>query len=129
VAKKTSKRPTESELEILSVLWRRGPATVREVHEALAGHKTIGYTTTLKMMQLMHEKGLLARDASQRSHVYRPALSQAIAQRTMLRTVLDRVFGGSAAKLVVQALGCGEVSPEELAEIRQLLGKLEGEPQ
>jgi predicted transcriptional regulator len=125
--KNSGKKPTAAELEILSVLWRDGSATVREVHDALARRKPIGYTTTLKLMQNMHEKGLVARDESQRSHVYRPALSQASAQRTMLRTVLDRLFGGSAAALVVQAIRWGEISPEELTEIRRLLDGLEGE--
>jgi len=125
--KNSGKKPTAAELEILSVLWQRGTATVREVHDTLAHRKPIGYTTTLKLMQNMHEKGLVARDESQRSHVYRPALSQASAQRTMLRTVLDRLFGGSAAALVVQAIRWGEISPEELTEIRRLLDSLEGE--
>jgi BlaI family transcriptional regulator, penicillinase repressor len=129
MAKRAGKRPTESELEILSVLWQRGPATVREVHEALARHKPIGYTTTLKLMQIMHDKGLVARDESQRSHLYRPVLSQAAAQKTMLRSMLDRVFGGSAARLAVQALQAGDVSRDELDEIRQLLDRLEGERQ
>ena len=109
--KKNSKKPTAAELEILSVLWQRGAATVRDVHDTLARRKAIGYTTTLKLMQNMHEKGLVVRDASQRSHVYRPALSQASAQRTMLRTVLDRVFGGSAAARSVQAIRWGEIRP------------------
>ena len=125
--KNSGKKPTAAELEILSVLWQRGTATVREVHDTLAHRKPIGYTTTLKLMQNMHEKGLVARDESRRSHVYRPALSQASAQRTMLRTVLDRLFGGSAAALVVQAIRWGEISPEELTEIRRLLDSLEGE--
>ena len=94
MVKNSGKKPTAAELEILSVLWRDGSATVREVHDTLAHRKPIGYTTTLKLMQNMHEKGLVARDESRRSHVYRPALSQASAQRTMLRTVLDRLFGG-----------------------------------
>ncbi len=128
MVKKSSKKPTAAELEILSVLWQRGSATVRDVHETLACRKPIGYTTTLKLMQNMHEKGLVVRDESQRSHVYRSALSQAAAQRTMLRTILDRAFGGSAAALVVQAIRSGEISPEELAEIRRLLDGLEGEP-
>jgi len=128
MAKKRTRRPTEAELEILCVLWARRSATVREVHEELARGKPTGYTTTLKLMQIMLDKGLVQRDESRRSHVYRPALSQAAAQRMMLRTLRDRVFGGSAGRLVVQALRAGQVSLEELAEIRRLLDDLREQP-
>ena len=116
-----SLRPTESELEILSVLWRRGQATVRDVHEELAADRDTGYTTTLKLMQIMATKGLVLRDESERSHVYRAALPPATAQRQIVGRLIDRVFAGSASALVQQALDTGTVDAAELREIRRRL--------
>lgn len=113
-------QPTDAELEILQVLWTRGPSTVRDVHEALAA-KEVRYTTVLKTMQVMHEKGLLARDDSERSHVYTAKLKQAATQRRLVREFMDRVFDGAAEQLVLHALSARDVTPEEVAEIRRLL--------
>ena len=113
-------RPTEWELAVLGVVWARGPCTVRRVHEALAG-RGVGYTTTLKIMQIMAAKGLVTRDESRQSHVYAAAVRREPTQRRLLRDVLDRAFGGSAGKLVMAALAAGEISGEELKEIRRLL--------
>ena len=114
-------RPTESELPILQVLWNRGPSTVREVLEVLQVERSMGYTTVLKFMQIMHEKGLLTRDASERSHVYSPAVPPGNTKRQLAGHLVDRVFGGSVRDLVVGALGDKAVSTEELDEIRELL--------
>ncbi|WP_242926155.1 BlaI/MecI/CopY family transcriptional regulator [Pontibacter vulgaris] len=119
-------KPTESELEILQVLWQNGPSTVRFVHEELSKTKEAGYTTTLKIMQIMAEKGMVEPDKSSRSHVYRPLLTEEATQRKLLDRFLDTTFRGSAMKLVMQALGNHQTSPEELDEIRNLLDKLEG---
>jgi predicted transcriptional regulator len=127
MAKKSLPRPTEAELELLQVLWQRGPSTVREIHEALSGEKETGYTTTLKILQKMTDKGLVQRDESRRSHVYRAAWQAEHTQRQLVRSLLRRAFGGSAAKLVVQALSEEKASPDELAEIRTLLDRLEEE--
>ena len=113
--------PTDAELAILQVLWRRGPSTVRQVFEILEPQRGTGYTTTLKLMQNMADKGLVARDQSQRTHVYRPAIAQEPTQRRIVAGLLDRVFAGSTPKLVMQALAAKKVSPEELKEIRRLL--------
>jgi BlaI family penicillinase repressor len=117
----TQPRPTETELEILGVLWRCGSATVREVHEQLGGLRGTGYTTTLKLMQLMAAKGLVLRDESQRSHVYRAVQPQAAAQRQMVGRLIDQVFAGSTSALVQQALEAGSVDVAELKEIRRLI--------
>jgi predicted transcriptional regulator len=114
-------RPTDAELAILRVLWERGPSTVRQVHEALAGERETGYTTTLKLMQIMVEKGLLTRDASSRTHVYAATVPQDQTQRLLVADLVDRAFGGSAAELVMQALSARPVTPEQLEEIRQLI--------
>lgn len=114
-------RPTDAELEILRVLWERGPSTVRLVHESLGDERHTGYTTTLKLLQIMTEKGLVTRDESERSHVYTARLTQGQTQQQLVTDLLDRAFGGSAGKLVMQALASEKASPEELAEIRQLL--------
>ena len=114
-----TKKPTEAELAILRVLWTRGPSTVREVAEAMG--REGAYTTVLKLMQIMTEKGLVKRDDSTRSHVYKPTSSEDKMQKQLVTDLLDKVFAGSAAKLVLQALDTGKASPEELAEIRQLL--------
>ena len=118
-------RPTEAELELLRVLWERGPLTVREVHDGLSGKGT-GYTTTLKILQKMTEKGLVRRDESQRSHVYHPAVAAERTQRLLVRDLVKRAFGGSAGRLVVQALSEKKATPEEMAEIRRLLDEMEG---
>ena len=117
-------RPTEAELAILQVLWGRGPSTVREVHEALA-HRGSGYTTTLKLLQIMTEKHLVDRDESSRSHIYRARLEQRSAERRMVRDLLDTAFGGSAARLVASALADRRASSQELSEIRALLDAAE----
>jgi len=118
-------RPTEAELELLGVMWERGPLTVREVHEGVAGKGT-GYTTTLKILQKMAEKGLVRRDESQRSHVYEPAVAAERTQRLLVRDLVKRAFGGSAGRLVVQALSEKKATTDELAEIRRLLDEMEG---
>lgn len=118
-------KPTDSELEILQVLWQKGEVTVREVNEALNEHKDTGYTTTLKLMQIMHEKGLLERNDTARSHVYRAILSEHQAQQDLLNRFTDTVFRGSAMQLVMQALGNSRTSPEELSQIKHLIEQLE----
>ena len=119
-------RPTDAELEILRALWQRGPSTVREVHEALRG-RGVGYTTILKLLQIMVEKGLASRDETDRAHVYQARLPRAQTERQLVRDLVDRAFGGSAARLVMQALSSRKSSPEELERIRKLLDELEGE--
>lgn len=114
-------RPTEAELEILAVLWHRGTATVREVHDQLAAERGTGYTTTLKLMQLMVGKGLVLRDERERSHVYRAAQQPAVARRQIVGRLIDKVFAGSTSALVQQALDAGSVDAAELAEIRRLI--------
>jgi predicted transcriptional regulator len=118
-------RPTESELAILNVLWQRGASTVREVHEVLGKDKEIGYTTVLKLMQIMTEKRLVKRDESSRTHVYEAAYSQEKTQQQLTLDLLERAFAGSASRLVLQALNSKPTSKEELAEIRKLLDNLE----
>ena len=119
-------KPTESELEILNILWYKDTATVREVHEELSKSKDVGYTTTLKLMQIMHEKGLVKRDESMRTHVYQPAVNREKTQKHLLDKMIDSLFGGSSTQLVLQALGGGEqkVSAEELEQIQTLLNNL-----
>ena len=119
-------RPTDGELEILSVLWERGPSTVREVHDALHEHKPTGYTTVLKLLQIMTEKGLVRRDEEQRAHVYAARYAQEQTQRQLLGDLLDRAFGGSATKLVMQALTTRRASRAELQRIREMLDEMEG---
>ncbi|HZO89628.1 MAG TPA: BlaI/MecI/CopY family transcriptional regulator [Chthonomonadaceae bacterium] len=124
--RKSAPRPTDAELSILRVLWRCGPSTVREVHEQLSRERPMVYTTVLKLLQIMTEKGLVTREDAGRAHIYQAAQSEEYAQRTLVGDLLDRVFGGSAQKLVLQALTARKASPEELAEIRKLLDELEG---
>ena len=114
-------RPTESELAILGVLWSNGPSTVRQVNDILSASRDTGYTTTLKLMQIMAEKGLVTRDERDRSHVYAAKLSQAQTQRQLVTDLVDRAFGGSAAALVLQALSAHQASSEELGEIQRLI--------
>ena len=116
-------RPTDAELAILRVLWERGPATVRQVHEALAGARETGYTTTLKLMQIMTDKGLVTRDESARTHVYVARLSQDQTQRQLVSDLMDRAFGGRSAALVMHALSAQPASADELAEIRRLIAQ------
>src|SRR6185295_12841616 len=116
--------PTAAELAILSVLWREGPRTVREVHDALHPSQGTGYTTVLKLMQLMAQKGLVLRDESQRSHVYRAASAEAHTQRRLVGDLMERAFGGSASQLVLRALSVKRSSAEELEQIRRLLDEL-----
>ena len=110
---------------ILSVLWTNGPSTVREVHDQLKKSRSIGYTTVLKLMQIMFEKNLLLRDDSQRSHVYRPRQKAEKTQKTLVKHMLSRVFSGSVENLVVQALSAKKATPEELAQIRRMLDEME----
>lgn len=117
-------KPTESELEILGVLWQRGLASVREVHEELARSKDVGYTTTLKLMQIMNEKGLVKRDASVKTHIYQAAVSKEKTQKHLLGKMIDGLFGGSSTQLVIQALGNHKTSKEELEAIQNLLNDL-----
>lgn len=126
--KRVLPKPTEAELAILRVLWERGPRTVREVTDALQAERGTGYTTALKLLQIMHDKGLVRRDDSQRTHVYSAVAAAAATQRQLVRDLLDRAFGGSAQQLVLQALSSGKASPAELAEIRKLLDEIELKP-
>jgi len=118
-------KPTESELEILQVLWQHGPSTVRFVNDQLSQKRDVGYTTTLKLLQLMLEKGLVYRDDDTRTHIYRSAVRQEETQGLLLDRFVDTAFGGSAMKLVMQALGNRRTSREELDQIRSLLNEIE----
>ncbi len=120
-------KPTESELEILGVLWQRGLASVREVHEELARNKDVGYTTTLKLMQIMNEKGLVKRDASVKTHIYQAAVSREKTQKHLLGKMIDGLFGGSSTQLVIQALGNHKASRQELDAIQNLLNDLKNQ--
>jgi predicted transcriptional regulator len=119
-------RPTDAELAILRVLWSRGPSTVRQVHEAISRDRETGYTTVLKLMQIMTEKGLVERDESERTHVYQARFTQEATQQRLVSDLLDKAFGGSASQLVMQALAAKPASADELAQIRRLLDELEG---
>jgi len=120
-------KPTESELEILRVLWARTTASVRDVHEELAKHKDVGYTTTLKLMQIMHEKGLVKRDDSIKTHIYQPNVSREKTQKQMVGKMIDTLFGGSPTELVMQALGNHKASAVELDEIQKLIDNLKNQ--
>lgn len=119
-------RPTHAELEILHVLWERGPSSVRDVHDVLQGARVAGYTTVLKLLQIMTEKGLVRRDDRERTHLYKASLSRERTQRQLVSDLLERAFGGSASHLVIQALATRKASAEEIAEIRKLLDRLDG---
>jgi BlaI family transcriptional regulator, penicillinase repressor len=119
-------RPTPGELEILRVLWDRGPSTVREVQDALGAERGAGYTTVLKLLQIMAEKDLVRRDESARAHIYAARVPETQTQRQLVRDLVDRAFGGSAAQLVVQALSGRRASAEEIERIRRLLDEIEG---
>ena len=118
-------RPTDSELEILHVLWQRGPSTVRDVHAELSKSKPIGYTTVLKLMQIMADKGSVRRNEEQRAHVYEARLPREQTQRQLVGDLLDRAFEGSAARLVMQALESKQATAQELTEIRNMLDEFE----
>jgi predicted transcriptional regulator len=122
---KITPRPTDAELAILNVLWERGPSTVREVHDALSQSQDSGYTTVLKLMQIMTDKGLVDRDESQRAHVYTSRLGEQRTQRQLLGDLMERAFGGSPAKLVMQALSTNKASAEDLTAIRHMLDQME----
>ena len=119
-------RPTDAELAILRVLWSRGASTVRDVYDQLNRNAPTGYTTVLKLLQIMTEKGLVVRDETQRAHIYESRYSEQKTQRQLLLDLADRAFGGSSAKLVLQALSGRKTSAEELSAIRDLLDRLEG---
>ena len=121
-------RPTDAELALLRVLWDQGPRTVRQIHEVVSVERPTGYTTVLKLLQIMTEKGLVERDERARTHVYRARLSAGETQRQLVGDLVDRAFGGSAAALVMQALAARRASPEELAEIRRLLDAQKEKP-
>ena len=120
-------RPTESELEILQILWKKGPSTVREINDVLSEmqDKSIGYTTTLKIMQIMYEKGLLQRNDSQRTHIYTSAVKEGKIQSALLDRFLNAAYKGSASKLALQLLGNHKTTPDELAAIKALIDQLE----
>ena len=120
-------RPTDRELSILRILWDNGPSTVRQVNEIMSEDNQTGYTTTLKLMQIMTEKGLVVRDDSQFKHVYKPALTEESTQKLLVGDLLEKAFAGSAEKLVMRALSAKKVSAKELAKIRKMLDELKGE--
>ncbi|MFT5812451.1 MAG: BlaI family penicillinase repressor [Psychroserpens sp.] len=121
---KTIIKPTEAELTLLNILWRMGPATVRQIHETVSQTQTTGYTTVLKILQIMHEKTLVIRDESNRAHVYAPANSEMVTQSSLLKDLVLKAFGGSTSKLVMRALD-NSTSKKEIEDIRQLLNELE----
>jgi len=126
MARKKTFRPTERELAILRVLWERGPSTVRQVNEALSSKGRVGYTTTLKLMQIMTEKVLLERDESDRTHIYKARAAAEKTQRQLVSDLMDKAFGGSARKLVMQAISTKKLSSEELREIKKMLDEMGG---
>ena len=126
MARSTTPKPTDAELAILRVLWERGPSTVRQVYDELGRERPLAYTTALKLLQIMTEKGLVDRDDRDRTHVYRARMSEEHTQRQLVRDLLDRAFGGSAGKLVMQALATKRASTDELRDIRRALEKAKG---
>ena len=125
MSKQASPQPTDAELAILCVLWEQGPSTVREVLDKLSAKRETGYTTVLKFLQIMTDKGLVERDESARSHVYRTRKSEEQTQRNLVKDLMDKAFGGSAQNLVMQALSTKKASPKQIAEIRELLDRME----
>jgi len=121
-------KPTDTELAILRVLWERGPSTVRQVHEVLADTRDTGYTTTLKLMQIMADKGLVTRNESARTHIYSAAAGQEQTEHALVKDLVDRAFGGSAAALVLRALSAKGTSAAELREIRRLIDDYREKP-
>ena len=126
MAKEKMPQPTDRELQILRILWDDGPSTVRQVNVAMNREDQVGYTTTLKLMQIMAEKGLLVRDKSQFKHIYQPAITEESTQKQLIGQLLERAFSGSAEKLVMRALSAKKVPAAELAKIRKMLDKIEG---
>jgi predicted transcriptional regulator len=124
VSRRYLPRPTDAELAILRILWSRGPSTVRQVYEALRGDRELGYTTVLKIMQIMNEKRLVERDETERSHIYQAKFTQEQTQRQLVSDLVERAFGGSASQLVMQALSTKPTSADELEKIRQMLNEL-----
>ena len=125
MASANNTKPTESELEILQILWEKGDCTVRDVHEILIRNKEAGYTTTLKLMQIMHEKGLVERDTTSKTHIYKALASQEKTQEHLLSKLIDNAFNGSAARLVMQALGNHTSSKDEIQAIKKYLNELD----
>ena len=123
--KSSAPRPTEGEMEILRVLWERGPSTVREVHEAIEPGRRTGYTTVLKLLQIMTDKGLVRRDESERAHIYEPRVPREDTQSQLVGDLLEKVFSGSASALVLRALSSKRTSSDELARIRKILDDME----
>lgn len=117
-------KPTEAELEIMQILWSDGPSSVRHVHQLLSETKEVFYTTTLKTMQIMLEKGLLSRDTSERAHIYKPEIGKNAIEKTMIDKMVNSMFSGSTSKMIISAMGNQQPSPEELKEIRQLIDQL-----
>ena len=126
MSRRKNSRPTDRELTILRILWDNGPSTVREVNEAMNEDQDTGYTTTLKLMQIMTEKGLLRRDDSQFKHIYKPAMTEEKTQKLLVGELLETAFSGSAEKLVMRALSAKKVSAKELVKIRKMLDEFEG---
>lgn len=127
MADKPTPRPTDAELAILRVLWERGPSTVREIHDDLSSSQDTGYTTVLKLLQIMTEKGLVVRDEAQRAHIYAASESEQRTQGRLIGDLMDRAFGGSPTKLVMQALSSTKATAADLTAIRQLIEQIEGE--
>jgi len=125
--RRKARRPTNAELEILQVLWRRGPSSVRDVHRELQASREVGYTTVLKHMQIMREKGLISADTSVRPQIFEPARTRLHTQKQLVRDLLDRAFGGAPGRLVLQALSEKRATSEERKRIRELLDRLEGD--
>ena len=125
MAKKQTPKPTDSELEILGVLWQNGASTVKTVNEKLNEKREVGYTTTLKFLQIMYEKGLVERDENERSHIYKPVIKESEMQKVLLDKLLESAFNGSAANLVMQTLGNSKTSKDELQQIREYINKIE----
>lgn len=119
-------KPTESELEILKLLWQIGPTTVRQINDKLNEQREVGYTTTLKIMQIMTQKGFLKRDESARTHIYSAAIAEAETKDALIDRLMNTAFAGSASQLIMQALGRGQASQQELEKIKALIEKLEG---
>jgi BlaI family penicillinase repressor len=127
MAKRRNLRLTDRELTILRILWDNGPSTVRQVNEAMNKDQDTGYTTTLKLMQIMTDKGLLCRDDSQFKHIYKPAVTEEKAQKQLVGDLLEKAFSGSAEKLVMRALSAKKVSAKEMEKIRKMLDEIEGD--
>ena len=121
----SSSQPTDAELQILRALWEFGPSPVRVIHEAMSNTKETNYSTTVKMLSVMLDKGLVKRDESARPHIYRTVKKQETTQKGMMRDLMDRVYGGSPGRMVIQALSSKKASQEELDEIRELLDQLQ----